>query len=333
MGPVGIVANPASGKDIRRLVARASVFDTQEKRAIVRRAVSGAIAAGATDFLYLPDGYGIVEEAARESAPSATFTAVESPETDSALDTIRAARQMRAASCSVVITLGGDGTNRALALGWPDAPLVPISTGTNNVFPRMVEATIAGAAAGLVASGALALEECAPQVKLVIAEIDGERDDLALIDAVLLNEQFVGSKAIWDANRLRLAVLTRAEPAAVGISSLGGLLHPVADRDDHGLSLEIGGESTVHAPIAPGLYATVPVHEPRRLPLGERIALSGPGVLAFDGERERVLKPGQPATLRVVREGPRVIDVHHALHLAACRGLFRDGHSEGSDGD
>jgi hypothetical protein len=31
MGPIGIIANPAS-KDIRRLVAHASVFDNQEKQ-------------------------------------------------------------------------------------------------------------------------------------------------------------------------------------------------------------------------------------------------------------------------------------------------------------
>jgi predicted polyphosphate/ATP-dependent NAD kinase len=29
--PVGIIANPASGKDIRRLVAYGSVFDNNEK--------------------------------------------------------------------------------------------------------------------------------------------------------------------------------------------------------------------------------------------------------------------------------------------------------------
>jgi len=34
---IGIAANPASGKDIRRLVARASVFDNQEKCSIVAR--------------------------------------------------------------------------------------------------------------------------------------------------------------------------------------------------------------------------------------------------------------------------------------------------------
>ena len=44
VSPVGIVVNPASGKDIRRLVAKASVFDNQEKRAIVRRAITGVVA-------------------------------------------------------------------------------------------------------------------------------------------------------------------------------------------------------------------------------------------------------------------------------------------------
>jgi len=41
MNTVGIVANPASGKDVRRLVARASVFDNQEKQAIVLRVLAG----------------------------------------------------------------------------------------------------------------------------------------------------------------------------------------------------------------------------------------------------------------------------------------------------
>ena len=61
MGIAGIVANPASGKDVRRLVARASVFDNQEKQAIVRRVLTGM---QATDpdlhVAYLNDAHGIV---------------------------------------------------------------------------------------------------------------------------------------------------------------------------------------------------------------------------------------------------------------------------------
>ena len=328
MPPVGLLANPMSGKDIRRVIARASVFDIQEKQNIVRRAIAGAIAGGCREFVYMPDSYSIVESAAQEHASQAKFTAVDFPDTNSALDTIRCAGNLRDAGCGAVVTLGGDGTNRAFALGWRDVPLIPVSTGTNNVFPRMVEATVAGAAAGLIASGKVPLAEVSGPVKIVVAEIDGERDDLALIDAVVLNERFVGARAIWEPASLRLAVLTRAEPAAIGISSIGGLLEPVHDDDEDGLAVTFGGEETLLAPIAPGLYLPVAVSGYRRLPAGERLEVQGPCVLAFDGERERVLKPGQRATLRIVRDGPRVIDVPKTLHYAACRGHFRGGRQE-----
>ena len=60
---------------------------------------------------------------------------------------------MRARDVSVLVTLGGDGTNRTVCGVWPEATLVPMSTGTNNVFPSLTEPTVAGAAAGLVATG------------------------------------------------------------------------------------------------------------------------------------------------------------------------------------
>ena len=181
-GPIGIAANPASGKDVRRLVARASVFDNQEKCAIIRRAVVGAMAASAREFRFLPDTHGITEAALEEFASELRFAPVDSPETGSALDTTRAAAGLKDAGCAVVITLGGDGTNRAFALGWRDAPLLPVSTGTNNVFPRFVEATIAGAAAGLIATGTVSLDEVARTSKVVCVEVEDEKDDLALID-------------------------------------------------------------------------------------------------------------------------------------------------------
>ena len=43
----------------------------------------------------------------------------------------------------VIVALGGDGTNRRIARTWPDVLLIPLSTGTNNVFPVMAEATSA----------------------------------------------------------------------------------------------------------------------------------------------------------------------------------------------
>jgi predicted polyphosphate/ATP-dependent NAD kinase len=322
-GLVGIVVNPASGKDIRRLVAHASVFDNREKQSIVCRAILGASAAGVQRFVYLPDSHGIVASALKDLQVHAEFEALDSPDTGTALDTTRIARRMRDAGVDVVITLGGDGTNRAFALGWTDAPLVAVSTGTNNVFPQMVEGTIAGAAAALVATGAVSLEEASWQVKTVHAEIEGERDDLALVDAAMLDEPFVGARAVWDIRRLRTLVLARAEPAAVGMSAIGGLLHPVADSADGGLLVELGdGGREVLAPIAPGLYVPVGARAVRTLTLGETVELTGPGVIALDGERERRLAPGQIARLTVWRDGPRVIDIGLTMQLAACRGLF-----------
>jgi predicted polyphosphate/ATP-dependent NAD kinase len=330
IGPVGIVCNPASGKDIRRLTARASVFDNQEKLAIVRRAVQGAIAAGAREFLYVPDGHDIAASAFEDvlgkvdSDCEIVVKPVAAPQTDSALDTIRGARSLRDAGCAVAITLGGDGTNRAFILGWPDAPLIPLSTGTNNVFPLMIEATVAGTAAGLVATGRLPLREVAAQAKTIVVDIAGETSDRALIDAVLTSDRFVGSRALLDPSRLRTLLLTRADPSGIGMTSIGGLLDPIADDEEAGLLIEFGGGGfRVRAPIAPGHHEAVDIREIRRVEMGEAVEFEGPGALAFDGERERILKPGQRASLRVQRDGPWVIDVDLVHTRAAHAGWFR----------
>jgi hypothetical protein len=331
---IGIVANPASGKDIRRLVARASVFDNPEKQAIVRRALAGmhSVLAGTPwRVAYLDDTHGIVRRAADElfkagEANSPAVEAVMSAETASAIDTTRAARALAEIPSTINLTLGGDGTNRAFALGWPDAPLIPISTGTNNVFPGLMEATIAGAAAGVIAAGAVQLGEVAQQQKLIRISIDNEPDDLALVDAVLVADRFIGARALLTPDNLRSALLTIADPAAVGITAIGGLITPLARETDQALQLEFDPAATngriVSAPIAPGYYREVRVTECRQVALSQCLRCRGPGVLAFDGERERVLKPDQTAILRVERAGPVVVDVAATMRLAAERGCF-----------
>ena len=78
----------------------------------------------------------------------------------------------------------------------------------------------------------------------------------------------------------------------------------------------------VNAPIAPGHYRDVTVTAHRKVSYAHSLRCQGPGVLAFDGERERVLKPGQTATLRLERGGPWVVDVPTTMKLAAERGCF-----------
>lgn len=325
MRAVGLVANPASGKDIRRLAGKASVFDNREKLAIVRRAVIGAIAAGARRFVYMSDSHGIVKQAIAETTipRGVRFEALPSSGTASAMDTIVAAEQMAQKDCAVVLVLGGDGTNRAFVRGWRDATLVSLSTGTNNVFPVMAEATVAGMALGLIAAGKVASRLVATQAKVIDVDIEAEEQDIALIDAVITRDAFIGAKALLDPSQLKEALLCRAEPAAVGITSLGGLVRPVSDKDDFGLHLTFtkGGRQLL-APMGPGMFAKVEIGKTRLVKFDQAVKAQGPSVIALDGERERVIAPGQRIEMRISRRGPWVVDLAASLQRAAKQKIF-----------
>lgn len=325
MRAVGLVANPASGKDIRRLAGKASVFDNREKLAIVRRAVIGAIAAGARRFVYMSDSHGIVKQAIAETTipRGVRFEALPSSGTASAMDTIVAAEQMAQKDCAVVLVLGGDGTNRAFVRGWRDATLVSLSTGTNNVFPVMAEATVAGMALGLIAADKVASRLVATQAKVIDVVIEAEEQDIALIDAVITRDAFIGAKALLDPSQLKEALLCRAEPAAVGITSLGGLVRPVSDKDDFGLHLTFtkGGRQLL-APIGPGMFAKVEIGKTRLVKFDQAVKAQGPSVIALDGERERVIAPGQRIEMRISRRGPWVVDLAATLQRAAKQKIF-----------
>ena len=82
------------------------------------------------------------------------------------------------------------------------------------------------------------------------------------------------------------------------------------------------GARFVRVPIAPGSFTTVPVAEVRTVEFGESIEVFGPGVLAFDGERDRRLSADQRAIVTVDACGPRLIDVAAVLAAAARDRLF-----------
>jgi hypothetical protein len=204
--------------------------------------------------------------------------------------------------------------------------MVALSTGTNNVFPELLEATTAGAAAGLVASGRIALDEVARPAKRIEAVFRNGVRDLALVDAALLADDHPGNLMPFEPAKLRHLLLARAEPTAVGMSPIGGLLHPSGRDDDHGVevrcSAEGGDGKPLLVPVSPGLYGYCHVVDARPVALGETIEIRGPGVIAFDGDRDRRLAADEGVSLTVLRDGPRVIDVARTLALAAERGSF-----------
>ena len=334
---VGIIANPASGRDIRRLVAHGAVFNNDEKVNIVRRVLLGLEAVGVERVLFMPDSFSIGLKALDGLQTELDVSILTMPKTFSQRDSTQAAVLMGAEGVGCIVTLGGDGTNRAVAKTCGDVPLMPISTGTNNVFPTMLEGTIAGMAAGLVTCGlADKAVQRAPRLDIFCEQTnESDRvedsgnvetpDDIALVDVAVYNERFVASRAIWDASKIKELVLTRVEPGSIGLSSIGAHAPDRVDSPGHGLYLRLGsGGQPVLAPIAPGLLREVSLAECRPLPPGETVTVKQPQpcVLALDGEREIELRQGATARLQFNPNGPRVIDAGKAIDIAARAGVF-----------
>ncbi len=327
---VGIIANPASGRDIRRLVAHGTVFDNNEKTAIVRRVLLGLEAVGIRRVAYMPEhDFGILPRAITGlHGPPLQLEAspLEMPVLGTSADSTRAAQLLAELDAGCIITLGGDGTNRVVAKGCGTVPLVPISTGTNNVFPTFLEGTVAGVAAGLVArdcAGKEALRR-APRLEVLV---NGMPIDSALVDVVISEQPFVGSRAIWDLSLVREVVLSRIAPATIGLSALGGaLLNSTVEVSERaGMHIVLGdGGREVLAALAPGIVKWVGVRETRKLQVDDVVQFRpGTGTVALDGEREIEIPVTSVVEVRLCADGPFVVDVSAALEGAAHAGHFR----------
>jgi predicted polyphosphate/ATP-dependent NAD kinase len=321
---VGIIANPASGKDIRRLVAYGSVFDNQEKGRIVRRVLLGLAAVGVRRICYMPDYFGIVRRALDPIKIPAEVFPVAFPLQGNQEDSVRAGSVMESHGAACIVTIGGDGTNRAVVKGSAATPILPISTGTNNVFPFMVEGTIAGLAAGLIATGKVTPEEGGFASTLLEVVVEGKAVDLALVDAVAYDDVFVGSRAVWDMDKVRQVFLNRAEPDSIGLSAIGGLISPIRAWEPRGLHLELGDHGQpVTAPVAPGMVKRVLVSKKEIMNIDQTVEVRFvPSVLALDGEREVEVKHGQHVSVRLSRNGPVVVDVKRTMAAAVKKGVL-----------
>lgn len=325
-GTVGIIANPASGKDIRRLVAHGSTFDNNEKTNIVRRVLLALDALGVATVRYMPDSYFIVPRAADTVSLDLTLEPLTMPILANPGDSYEAARRMADLGTDCIVSLGGDGTNRMICKGIGDVPLVAISTGTNNVFPRMIEGTLAGLAAGLVATVPSVREQAVTRQPKLDVLLDGEPKEMALIDVVTSQHGWIGARALWDAAHLREIVLSRVAPAEIGICGLGGILFAAASGSAQGVHLRIGeGGEEIIAPIAPGLVKRIPVGASSLIEPGAMVELdAAPCTVALDGEREfEILQPGHSLAVRFNPNGPNVVDVDAAIRLGATAGAFK----------
>jgi predicted polyphosphate/ATP-dependent NAD kinase len=336
---VGVIANPVSGRDVRRLVTGASVFDNAEKGAMVHRLMAGLGATGVDRVVMMPAGSGVSESLLRHlRGRTGPLAAQRLPElehldmklSENASDSVEAVKTMVGRGVAAIVVLGGDGTHRVVAKHCGDIPLCALSTGTNNAFPELREATVAGMATGLVATGRLAAldgsgllrREKRLEVTVTGAGGSGLLGDSALVDVALTSDRWIGSRALWRAADFTEALIAFTTPSAVGLSAVAAALYPVPRAARHALHLVLAPPSeaatVVTVPLAPGLIAEVGVAEIRRVHPGQRIALrQQAGCVALDGEREIELGPDDSATVELA-EGPLIIDVDAVMTLAAA---------------
>lgn len=330
MKSIGIIANPASGKDIRRLVSHATVVDNNEKVNIVKRIILSAQGCGVDRIYIMPDtfliGYKAIEELKISRELKIDVEILNMNIKGNVMDTIQATKIMEEKGVKCLVVLGGDGTNRAVAKSITTTPLIGVSTGTNNVYPQMIEGTVVGMAAGVMATGICSIDDCCSRDKRVEIFKDGQLIDIALVDCVISRQKYVGSKAIWNMEDIDMVIVSRAHPASIGFSTIVGTSLIVRTDDDFGALIQVNtGSHRVKAPVAAGTIREISVGEVRSLKLDEAFYFKPGynGIMALDGEREVPFKVGEEYQIKVTRNGPYRVIIDKTLELAQRNGFFK----------
>ncbi|MBG4163297.1 ATP-NAD kinase family protein [Pseudomonas aeruginosa] len=330
---VGIIANPASGRDLRRLTAHAGLPSSTDKASVVQRLLAAFGATGIRHALLPPDMTGIAAAVLRASQtrqardghwPFLEF--LDMPLRQSVEDTRLAARRMVERGVALIAVLGGDGTHKAVAAEVGDVPLLALSTGTNNAFPELREATGAGLAGGLCASNRVPPEIGLRRNKrLLVREPRRGLCEWALVDVAVSPQPFIGARAISRAEDLAEVFVSFAEPHAIGLSALCGLWSPVSREEPHGawMRLHPDARESLLVPLAPGLLVGCGVSAAGYLQPGVAHAPSlSSGTLALDGEREIEFSATDRPSITLDPSGPFSVDVPATLAYAARHRLL-----------
>lgn len=331
---VGIIANPVSARDIRRIISHAGNLPINDRANILLRMLAGLYQSGVREVLIMPENGGIrtqlLRTIMRETNHGTTrFPNVQylkMPVTGTADDSALAARMMREAGVASIVVLGGDGTNRVVVSQCGNIPVAGVSTGTNNAFPEMREPTITGLAVGLAVTGQIPVRIAFSENKRIDVMIN-ERHEIALVDVAVVSDGFVGSRAIWKVDSFRDLFATFGLPEAIGMSSIVGLLAPVSRSAPEGRHIRIlpaaEAPHCVTVPIAPGLLERVGVAGVQAMIPGTSYQPSiSAGTLAFDGEREVTFSEIDNVSIRLALDAFRSVNIPACMAYAAAEGLF-----------
>lgn len=334
---VGIIANPLSARDIRRVVADAAGFQLADRANIVLRVLAALFVCGVGQVAMMPDRAGLLQHVLRAVARArvqgvARYPALvplEMRVTGAAEDSRRAAAMMREAGVAAIVVLGGDGTCRAVASNCGPVPIAAISTGTNNAFAEPREPTVTGLAVGLAVTGRVPPEIAYCAHKRLDVIVDGAEPEIALVDVALVSDRHVGARALWRTETFRELFVAFADPDVIGMSAIAGLLEPVSRFDAYGLRVVLApsgkAAAVLNAPIAPGLIAPVGIVRWERLAPGEaRTPGLATGSIAFDGEREISFSTEQTVSVILRDKAFFGVNARACMRYAATHGLMRE---------
>jgi predicted polyphosphate/ATP-dependent NAD kinase len=332
---VGIIANPVSARDIRRVIANATALQITDRANIVLRVLASLKACGVNNVVMMPENGGIRHHVRRGLDRAASQRSDEFPHlshldwkiTGTVADTTRAAKEMAELGVAAIVVLGGDGTHRAVVSACGQTPIAGISTGTNNAFPAHREPTITGLAVGLAVTEKIPEKIAYTGNKKLVVEI-GDQKDIALVDVAIVTERFVGARALWRTDSFRELFVSFADPEVIGMSAIAGLLKQVTRNDPHGLHVKLGDESearyVINAPIAPGYVRGIGIRGFKSLREGRVITPEiSAGSIALDGERELSFSEGDHVSVRLERNAFRTVNVSACMAYAARHGLMR----------
>lgn len=329
MSHIGVIINPAAGRDIRRLTGGASIVDNYAKRRVAECVLSGVtVSTDTPDITLMPDTSGIAANVVEDAPDDVSVELLDMPLTGEAADTQRAAERFQAEADALVV-LGGDGTTRDAALGCNTLPLLPVSTGTNNVVPSAVDGTVAGAAAALVASGTVDDRETTYRHEMVEARAESGESVTGIAAVELSDRSFIGTRALLDPDEMLGGIVSRANPSAIGLSSVAGAFDSLAPDEPGAIALRLADEDTsdqtVRAIVAPGMTTRVGVKEYHHLSDQESMVVEvDDGVLGADGERELEVT-NETVEFYPVSDGPRLISYEAVFECAAHTGVLKDG--------
>ncbi len=324
VGSVGILVNPVSGTDIRRLSSYANFVDNNQKAYILLKAVKVLEGLGVNKIILAPDFYGIIDKTLDALGKIAVdvdlidMEPVGGPE-----DTLVSVDYMVRRNADCIIILGGDGTVRVASKVSKQTPLIPVSTGTNNVVPYFIDGSVAGFAAGVVALNRESSMYYSVRIKKLDVVINGESRDHALVDVALTDYMFRGSKAVIDVERVGEAIVSIAKPTSIGLASIGAMIKPISMESDEAIYFSLGEDSfglKLRALTGPGVLKNITVNGVKIYKVGDIVVFNRTKktyTVALDGEREIEVDPSDEIKVYINPEGPVIVDIESLIKAIA----------------